>query len=58
MVAEGIIKPTRRGEPEAGEGTEGERFTGSTVDSEPMKPGNRAEDKTLMTGKAGDCKDV
>ncbi len=58
MVAEGIIKPTRRGEPEAGQGTEGGRFTGSTGDSGPMKPGNRAEDKTLMTGKTGDCRDV
>jgi hypothetical protein len=51
MVAKGIIKPNRIGEPEAGQGTEGGRSTGSTGDSGPMKPGNRAEDKTLTTGK-------
>jgi len=47
IVAKGIIKPTRIGEPEAGQGTEGGRFTGCTDDSGPMKPGNRVEDKTL-----------
>lgn len=51
IVAEGIIKPTRIGEPEAGQGTEGGRFTGSTDDSGPMKPGNRVEGKTLTTKK-------
>jgi hypothetical protein len=45
------IKPNRIGEPEAGQGTEGGRFTGSTDDSGPKKPGNRAEDKTLKTWK-------
>ena len=57
-VAKGIIKPNRIGEPEAGQGTEGGRFTDSTDDSGPMKPGNRAEDKTLMTGKTGYRKNV
>jgi hypothetical protein len=31
-------------------GAEGDRFTGSTEDSGPMKPGNSVEDKTLTTG--------
>ena len=53
IVAKGIIKPNRIGEPEAGQGTEGGRFTGSTEDSGPKKPGNSAEDKTLTTGKTG-----
>jgi len=35
------------GEPEAVIGTEGGRFTGSTNDSGPKKPGNSVEDKTL-----------
>ena len=48
-VAEGIIKPNRIGEPEAGQGTEGGRFTGRIDDSGPMKPGNSVEDKTLNT---------
>ena len=43
-------KPTRR--PRSGEGAEGGRFTDSTNDSEPMKPGNSVEDKTLTTGKS------
>ena len=47
MVAKDAIKPNRIGEPEAGQGTEGGRFTGSADDSGPKKPGNRAEDKTL-----------
>jgi hypothetical protein len=50
-AAKGTIKPNRRGDPEAGQGTEGGRFTDSTEDSGPKKPGNRAEDKTLRTGK-------
>ena len=58
IVAGGIIKPNRIGEPEAGQGTKGGRSTDSTSDSGPMKPGNRAEDKTLMTGKTGGCKNV
>jgi hypothetical protein len=40
--------------PEAGLGAEGGRFTGSTDDSGPMKPGNpdkSGEDKTPMTRK-------
>ena len=41
-VAKDIIKPNRVGEPEAGQGTEGGRFTDSTEDSGPMKPGNPA----------------
>ncbi len=51
IVAKGIIKPNRIGEPEAGQGTEGGRFTGSTDDSGPMKPGNSVEDKTLTIRK-------
>ena len=58
MAARGIIKPNRTGEPEAGQGTEGGRSTDSTEESGPMKPGNRAEDKTLMTGKTGYRKNV
>ena len=58
IVAGGIIKPNRIGEPEAGQGTEGGRFTGSTKDSGPMKPGNSVEDKTLMTGKTGERRNV
>ncbi len=58
IVAKGIIKPNRIGEPEAGQGTEGGRFTDSTEDSGPMKPGNRAEDKTLTTGKTERRKNV
>ena len=50
-VARDTIKPNRIGEPEAGQGTEGGRFTGITDDSGPMKPGNRAEDKTLKIWK-------
>ena len=50
-VAGDTIKPNRIGEPEAGQGTEGGRFTGSTDDSGPKKSGNRAEDKTLKTWK-------
>ena len=57
-VAKGIIKPNRIGEPEAGQGTEGGRFTGSTDNSGPMKPGNRVEDKTLTTGKTERRKNV
>jgi len=51
IIAKDIIKPNRIGEPEAGQGTEGGRFTGSTDDSGPTKHGNRAEDKTLKTWK-------
>ena len=58
IVATGIIKPNRIGEPEAGQGTEGGRFTDSTDNSGPMKPGNRVEDKTLTTGKIGRRKNV
>ena len=58
IVAKGIIKPNRIGEPEAGQGTEGGRFTGSTDNSGPMKPGNRVEDKTLTIGKTGGRKNV
>ena len=58
IVAIGTIKPNRIGEPEAGQGTEGGRFTDSTEDSGPMKPGNRVEDKTLTTGKTGGRKNV
>ena len=32
-------------------GTEGGRFTRSTEDARPMKPGNSVEGKTLLTGK-------
>ena len=58
IVAKGIIKPNRIGEPEAGQGTEGGRFTDSTEDSGPMKPDNSVEDKTLTIGKAGGRKNV
>ena len=58
IVAKGIIKPNRIGEPEAGQGTEGGRFTDSTDNSGPMKPGNRVEDKTLTTGKTERRKNV
>ena len=58
IVAKGTIKPNRIGEPEAGQGTEGGRFTDSTDDSGPMKPGNSVEDKTLTTGKTGRRKNV
>ncbi len=58
IVAEGTIKPNRIGEPEAGQGTEGGRFTGSTDNSGPKKPGNSVEDKTLTTGKTGRRKNV
>ena len=58
MVAKGIIKPNQIGEPEAGQGTEGGRFTGITEDSGPMKPGNSVEDKTLTTGKTQCRKNV
>ena len=65
-VAKGIIKPNRIGEPEAGQGTEGgslrraqpSRFTDSTDDSGPMKPGNSVEGKTLTTGKTERRKNV
>ena len=58
IIAKGTIKPNRIGEPEAGQGTEGGRFTDSTKDSGPRKPGNRVEDKTLTTGKTGGRKNV
>ncbi len=48
-VAEAAIKPNRIGDPEAGQGAKGGRFTGSTYDSGPLMPGNRAEDKTPAT---------
>ena len=57
-VAKDIIKPNRRGEPEAGQGTKGGRSTGSTEDSGPMKPGNSVEGKTLTTGKTRRRKNV
>ena len=57
-VAIGIIKPNRTGEPETGQGTEGGGFTDSTDNSEPMKPGNRVEDKTLTIGKTQCRKNV
>jgi hypothetical protein len=34
-------------------GAEGGRFTGSTEDSGPVKPGNSVEDKTLTIRKGG-----
>ena len=58
IVAKDIIKPNRIGEPEAGQGTEGGRFTDSTDNSGPMKPGNSVEDKTLTTGKTERRKNV
>ncbi len=44
------IKPERIGRTPKRDGTEGGRFADSTEDSGPMKPGNRAEEKTLTTG--------
>ena len=41
--------PTRRSR--SGEGTAGGRFTGSTDESGPMKPGNSVEEKTLRIRK-------
>ena len=58
IVAKDIIKPNRIGEPEAGQGTEGGRFTDSTEDSGPMKPGNSVEGKTLTIRKTGDRKNI
>ena len=58
IVAKGIIKPSRIGEPEAGQGTEGGRFTDSTEDSGPTKPGNSVEGKTLTIRKTGGRKNV
>lgn len=52
-VVRDLIKPNREGDPEAGLGAEGGRSARSTDDSGPMKPGNRAEDKTLKTRKRG-----
>jgi hypothetical protein len=54
-VVIGVIKPNRLGEPEAVKGAKGGRFTDSTDDSEPVKPGNSVEDKTLTTGKMMTC---
>lgn len=48
-VAVGAIKLSRLREPEAVKGRGG-RFTSSTDDSGPVKPGNRVEGKTLKTG--------
>jgi len=48
-VSKSIIEPNRSGDPEAGQGAEGGRSMDMTDDSEPMKPGNSVEDKTLMT---------
>lgn len=48
-AAIGAIKPTRLGEPEAGK-DRGWQIHGHTDDAGPMKPGNRAEEKTLTTG--------
>jgi len=50
-VAKDLINRTAKAIPEAGLGAEGGRFTGSTDDSGPMKPGNRVEDKTPTTRK-------
>ena len=47
-------EPKRR--TRSGEGPEGGRFTGSTEDSGPMKPGNSVEEKTLTT--RGGIKDL
>ncbi len=57
-VAAGVIKlkPTRRSR--SGEGAKGGRFTGSTNDSGPMKPGNSVEDKTLMIRKVMTVKNL
>ena len=43
--------PFRRGDLQSEAGTAGGRFTGSTDESVPMKPGNRVEEKTLRIRK-------
>jgi len=50
---QGRRKPNCEGRTPIGEGAEGGRSADSTDDSGPMKPGNRAEDKTLTTNKLG-----
>jgi len=52
------IKPRPIRRSRSGEGSEGGRFTGSTDDSGPGKPGNRAEDKTLKTRESLDVPNV
>jgi hypothetical protein len=51
-AAGSAIKPNRPGEPEAGKGAKGGRFTDSTDDSGPVMPGNSVEDKTLTIGES------
>jgi len=46
-----VKKPIPIRRTRSGEGSEGGRFTDSTDDSEPVKPGNSVEDKTLTTRK-------
>jgi len=43
-----VRKPIPIRRPRSGKGPEGGRFTDSTEDSGPVKPGNGVEDKTLM----------
>jgi hypothetical protein len=51
VVADNNRTPFRRGDPEARRGHVGGRFTGSTDESGPMKPGNSVEEKTLRIRK-------
>jgi hypothetical protein len=57
IVVVGAIKLNRMRRTRSGEGAKGGRFTGSTDDSGPMKPGNRVEDKTLTIRKELDDKE-
>ena len=56
-VAGDAIKLTLIRRPRSSAGVEGGRFTDSTEDSEPMKPGNRVEDKTLTIRGNPNCFD-
>ena len=46
-----VRKPIPMRRTRSGKGSEGGRFTDSTDDLGPVKPGNSAEDKTLTTRK-------
>ena len=48
-AAEDAIKPKPTRRTRSGKGSEGGRFADCTEDSGPVKPGNRAEEKTLTT---------
>ena len=50
------LHPIRK--PRSGEGAEGDRFTCSTEEAGPEKPGNRVEEKTLRTGRTREWKGI